>query len=166
MIPDQTNSEPRMNICDHAVVAMHYTLKNAEGAVLDSSEGQDPLTYLHGTGGIITGLEAALLDKAAGDQLTAVIEPKDGYGAIDPSLVQVVPRSAFAGVESIEAGMRFTASDEQGQQQSVAIAAVNGDEITVDGNHPLAGETLHFEVEVVSVRAATEEEISHGHVHS
>lgn len=63
MIPDQTNSEPRMNICDHAVVAMHYTLKNAEGAVLDSSEGQDPLTYLHGTGGIITGLEAALLDK-------------------------------------------------------------------------------------------------------
>ena len=166
MIPDQTNSEHCMKICDHAAVAMHYTLTNADGEVLDSSEGQDPLTYLHGTGGVIPGLEAALLNKAAGDQFTAVIDPEDAYGAVDPSLVQVVPRSAFAGVESIEAGMRFTASDEQGQQQSVAIAAVNGDEITVDGNHPLAGETLHFEVEVVSVRAATEEEISHGHVHS
>ena len=76
MIPDQTNSERRMKICDHAVVAMHYTLKNGEGVVLDSSEGQDPLTYLHGTGGIITGLEAALLDKSAGDQFTAVIEPE------------------------------------------------------------------------------------------
>ena len=166
MVPDQTNSERRMKICDHAVVAMHYTLKNGEGVVLDSSEGQDPLTYLHGAGGIITGLEAALLDKSAGDQFTAVIEPNDGYGTVDPALVQVVPRSAFEGVESIETGMRFTASDEQGQQQSVAIAAVNGDEITVDGNHPLAGETLHFEVEVVGVRAATEAEISHGHVHS
>jgi len=155
-----------MKICDHAAVAMHYTLTNAEGEVLDSSEGQDPLTYLHGTGGVIPGLEAALLDKAEGDQFTAVIEPNEAYGVVDPSLVQVVPRSAFAGVKSIEAGMRFTASDEQGQQQSVAIAAVNGDEITVDGNHPLAGETLHFEVEVVSVRTATEEEISHGHVHS
>jgi FKBP-type peptidyl-prolyl cis-trans isomerase SlyD len=154
-----------MKICDHAAVAMHYTLTNAEGEVLDSSEGQDPLTYLHGTGGVIPGLEAALLDKAEGDQFTAVIEPNEAYGVVDPSLVQVVPRSAFAGVESIEAGMRFTASDERGQQQSVAIAAVNGDEITVDGNHPLAGETLHFEVEVVSVRTATEEEISHGHVH-
>jgi FKBP-type peptidyl-prolyl cis-trans isomerase SlyD len=160
------NSEHCMKICDHAAVAMHYTLTNAEGEVLDSSEGQDPLTYLHGTGGVIPGLEAALLDKAEGDQFTAVIEPNEAYGVVDPSLVQVVPRSAFAGVESIEAGMRFTASDEQGQQQSVAIAAVNGDEITVDGNHPLAGETLHFEVEVVSVRTATEEEISHGHVHS
>ena len=166
MISDQTNSEHCMKICDHAAVAIHYTLTNAEGEVLDSSEGQDPLTYLHGTGGVIPGLEGALLNKSAGDQFTAVIEPDDAYGAVDPSLVQVVPRSAFAGVESIEAGMRFTASDEQGQQQSVAIAAVNGDEITVDGNHPLAGETLHFEVEVVSVRAATEEEISHGHVHS
>jgi len=166
LIPDQTNSEHCMKICDHAAVAMHYTLTNADGEVLDSSEGQDPLTYLHGTGGVIPGLEAALLNKAAGDQFTAVIDPEDAYGAVDPSLVQVVPRSAFAGVESIEAGMRFTASDEQGQQQSVAIAAVNGDEITVDGNHPLAGEILHFEVEVVSVRAATEEEISHGHVHS
>ena len=166
MIPDQTNSEHCMKICDHAAVAMHYTLTNAEGEVLDSSEGQDPLTYLHGTGGVIPGLEAALLDKAEGDQFTAVIEPNEAYGVVDPSLVQVVPRSAFAGVDSIEAGMRFTASDEQGQQQSVAIAAVNGDEITVDGNHPLAGETLHFEVEVVSVRTATEEEISHGHVHS
>ena len=166
MILERTNSEPRMKISDHAVVAMHYTLTNAEGAVLDSSEGQDPLTYLHGTGGVIIGLEAALLDKVVGDQFTAVIEPDDAYGLVDPSLMQIVPRSAFEGVESIEAGMRFTASGEQGQQQSVAIAAVNGDEITVDGNHPLAGQTLHFEVEVVSVRAATEEEISHGHVHS
>ena len=154
-----------MKICDHAVVAMHYTLTNAAEEVLDSSEGQDPLIYLHGTGGVIPGLEAALLDKVVGDQFTAVIEPDDAYGAVNPSLVQVVPRSAFAGVESIEAGMRFTASDGEGDQQSVAIAEVNGDEITVDGNHPLAGQTLHFEVEVISVRAATEEEISHGHVH-
>lgn len=86
-----------MKICDHAVVAMHYTLTNAAEEVLDSSEGQDPLTYLHGTGGVIPGLEAALLGKVVGDQFTAVIEPDDAYGAVNPSLVQVVPRSAFGG---------------------------------------------------------------------
>ena len=165
MIPDKNTSDRLMNIVKHAVVAFHYTLTNDAGEVLDSSENQDPLVYLHGTGGVIAGLEAALEGKVAGDSLQAVIAPEEAYGAHDPQLIQVVPRSAFAGIEVIEVGMRFTASDGEGQQQSVGIAAVEEDEITVDGNHPLAGETLHFDVQIVSVRPATETEVNHGHVH-
>lgn len=158
-------SDESMNICEHAVVALHYTLTNDAGEELDSSNNQDPLVYLHGTGGLIPGLEAALDGKVAGDQLQAVIAPEEAYGLHNAQLVQVVPRSAFEGIESIEVGMRFTASDGEGQQQSVGITAVSGDEVTVDANHPLAGQTLHFDVQIVSVRAATATEIDHGHVH-
>ena len=143
---------------------MHYTLTNNKGEVLDSSQGGDPLTYLHGSGNIIPGLEKALTGKQVGDKLQVTVEPAEGYGVHDPALVQQVPKRAFQGVPNIEAGMTFHAQSSQGPMR-VTVTAVQGDMVTVDGNHPLAGETLNFDVEITEVRAATLEEIAHGHVH-
>ena len=153
-----------MNIANNTVVSIHYTLTSKDNEVLDSSEGQDPMNYLHGAGNIIPGLENALLGKAQGDELNVVVSPEEGYGAHDEDLLQTVPRSAFEGVEKIEVGMRFSAETDQGPV-SVIIAAVEEDTVVVDRNHPLAGEELHFAVKIVAVREASEEEIDHGHVH-
>ncbi len=143
---------------------MHYTLTNNKGEVLDSSQGGDPLTYLHGSGNIIPGLEKALTGKQVGDKLQVTVEPAEGYGVHDEALVQQVPKRAFQGVPNIEPGMTFHAQSSQGPMR-VTVTAVQGDMVTVDGNHPLAGETLNFDVEITEVRAATLEEIAHGHVH-
>jgi FKBP-type peptidyl-prolyl cis-trans isomerase SlyD len=148
---------------DH-VVSIDYTLKNDAGEVMDSSEQTGPLAYLHGHQNIIPGLEKALDDKAVGDSFTASIEPADAYGERNEEMIQTVPRSMFQGVDEIEPGMRFQAQTEGGVTV-VTIKDVNGDEITLDGNHELAGETLHFDVEIKEVRPASEEEIEHGHVH-
>jgi FKBP-type peptidyl-prolyl cis-trans isomerase SlyD len=153
-----------MQAAENSVVSMHYTLTNNKGEVLDSSAGGDPLTYLHGSGNIIPGLEKALTGKQAGDKLKVTVEPAEGYGVHDPALVQQVPKRAFQGVPNIEPGMSFHAQSSQGPMR-VTVTAVQGDMVTVDGNHPLAGETLNFEVEITEVRKATLEEISHGHVH-
>ena len=151
-----------MQIARDAVVMIHYTLKNDAGEVLDSSSGHDPLAYLQGHGTIIPGLEAALEGKVAGDKVQATIAPENAYGMKEPGLVQQVPRRAFQG--EVRAGMQFTAQTEAGPR-TVVVTRVQGDMVTVDGNHPLAGETLHFDVEVTEVRVATEEELAHGHVH-
>lgn len=148
----------------NSVVAINYTLTNDAGEVMDSSEGREPLTYLHGANNLIPGLENELEGKTAGASFKVSIAAADGYGESDPSMIQTVPREMFRGVENIEVGMGFTAQGPQGQQH-IVVTAVNGDEITVDGNHPMAGKTLHFAVEVISVREATAEEIDHGHVH-
>ena len=153
-----------MKIASNAVVSIHYTLKNAEGEVLDSSEGANPLNYLHGAGNIIPGLEKSLEGKLTGDELTAVVSPEEGYGVRDDALMQSVPRSAYGDVSNIEVGMRFTAETDQGPV-SMAVAAVDKENVVVDRNHPLAGMELHFAVSVASVRSATAEEIEHGHVH-
>jgi len=153
-----------MKIAHEKVVAIHYTLTNSEGAVLDSSSGGQPLAYLHGFGNIIPGLESALEGKAAGDKLSVTVEPEQGYGARDERLVQAVPRSAFQGVSEIAPGMQFQAKGPQGSRL-VVITQVAEEEVTVDANHPLAGQTLHFDVEVSEVRDATAEELEHGHVH-
>ncbi len=153
-----------MQIANNSVVAIDYTLTDNDGQVIDSSAGGEPLYYLHGFQNIIPGLENALLGKSVGDKLTVSIEPAMGYGEYNPGMVQTVPKHMFGGVDTIEVGMQFRAETDEGVQL-ITVAAVEGDEVTVDGNHPLAGETLHFEVEVVEVRAATAEEISHGHVH-
>jgi FKBP-type peptidyl-prolyl cis-trans isomerase SlyD len=147
------------------VVSMHYTLTDSDGKVLDTSEGADPLTYLHGAGNIIPGLEKALVGKVADDAMKVEVAPADGYGELVPELMQVVDKEAFQGVEMLEAGMSFEAQGPNGEVQRVVIAKIEGDQVTVDGNHPLAGVTLNFDVKIVSVRDATEEEISHGHVH-
>jgi FKBP-type peptidyl-prolyl cis-trans isomerase SlyD len=155
-----------MRVKEHAVVLIHYVLTNDDKEVLDSSEGQDPLAYLHGTGHLIPGLEAQLLGKTAGDKLDVTVQPGDGYGEFNEELVQVVPNDVFDGVESIEPGMQFQASNEDGSGgETITVVSVENDEVTIDGNHTLAGVTLHFAVDIIEVREATAEELEHGHVH-
>ncbi|HEY0974706.1 MAG TPA: peptidylprolyl isomerase [Solimonas sp.] len=153
-----------MEIADQRVVLMHYTLTNDRGEVLDSSRGHEPLAFLQGAGNIIPGLEKALVGKRAGDKLQVKVAPADGYGERRDDMVQQVPRRAFQGVKDIQPGMSFHAQGSHGPMQ-VTVTRVAGDMVTVDGNHPLAGETLNFDVEITDVREATAEEMSHGHVH-
>ena len=154
-----------MKVTNHSVVSIHYKLTNNDGEVLDSSEGKDPLTYLHGMGNLIPGLEQELLDKAVGDKLQVTVAPADGYGELNEQMIQQVPASAFEGVDQIQVGMQFRASGPDGDVQLITVTAVDGDMVTIDGNHPLAGVELNFDVEITSIREATQEEIEHGHVH-
>lgn len=153
-----------MQIAERTVASFRYTLTNDAGEVLDSSEGREPLTYLHGAGNIVPGLEREMAGHVAGDKYNVDVAPEDGYGTYVNELVQVVPRSSFDGVNDLAVGMQFQAQTQQGPV-AVVITEIEGDEVTVDGNHPLAGETLHFAIEIVDVRAASEEETQHGHVH-
>ena len=153
-----------MQIADHCVVSFHYTLTDDAGAVIDSSSGREPLAYLHGAGNIVPGLEEALGGRAAGDRFQVAVAPEQGYGVHHAGLVQQVPAAAFAGVDKVEVGMEFHAQGPQGPI-AVMVTAVDGETVTIDGNHPLAGKTLHFDIEITSVRASTEEERQHGHVH-
>ena len=152
-------------IGDNVVVSMHYTLTNNEGEVLDSSEGADPLVYLHGAGNIIPGLEKALVGKTTGASVQAKIAPAEAYGEGEPQRGETVPMAAFQGVDKVEPGMAFQAQGSDGQVRRIVVTAVAGDEVTVDGNHPLAGVELNFDVEVTNVREASAEELSHGHAH-
>jgi len=154
-----------MQIADRCVVTFHYTLTNDRGEVLDSSSGGSPLAYLHGMGNIIPGLEKELTGKQEGDKLQVRVDPAEGYGERNDALIQQVPRRAFQGVDDIQPGMSFTAQGGNGAPMRVVVTQVTGDMVTVDGNHPLAGESLNFDVEIAGVREASEEELSHGHVH-
>ncbi|MBW2940771.1 FKBP-type peptidyl-prolyl cis-trans isomerase [Zhongshania aquimaris] len=154
-----------MIIANDSVVAFHYTLTDDNGTEIDSSKGQEPLTYLHGHGGIIPGLERELAGKTTGDAMKVTVQPADGYGELNPELIQPVPRAAFQGVDQIEVGMQFQAQGQGGQMQTVVVKEVDDENVTVDANHPLAGQVLNFDVSIESVRAASEEELSHGHVH-
>ncbi|HEX7030418.1 MAG TPA: peptidylprolyl isomerase [Gammaproteobacteria bacterium] len=153
-----------MQISANKVVSIHYTLKNDAGDVLDSSSGREPLAYLQGAGNIVPGLEKALEGKSAGETVNVSVAPEEGYGPRHDGLVQDVPREAFQGVEDIQPGMQFHAQGPQGPMV-VTVVEAGDDAVKVDGNHPLAGETLHFDVEVTDVRDATDEEKEHGHVH-
>lgn len=152
-------------IKENSVVTMHYELKDAAGEVLDSSKGQDPLVYLHGAGNIIPGLEEALVGKTVGDAVDAVVSPEKGYGMPVDALIQTVPKEAFGEeISKVEVGMRFQAETEQGPVP-VVVTAMDEKTVTVDGNHPLAGKELHFNVSIAEIREASSEEIEHGHVH-
>lgn len=153
-----------MQIAERCVASFHYTLTNDAGEVLDSSAGREPLAYLHGAGNIVPGLEKAMAGHRVGDSFNVDVVPEEGYGPRVEQLVQVVPRAAFQGVMQLEPGMQFSAQTEHGPL-SVVITRIEGDDVTVDGNHPLAGATLHFAIEVTEVREATVEEVLHGHVH-
>ena len=153
-----------MNIEDKKVVLVHYTLKNDAGDVLDTSDGQDPLAYLHGAGNIIPGLEAELKGKKAGDKVDAVIKPEDGYGTRRDELVQTVPLSNFDQPDQVKVGVQFYVEGPEGVMMAT-VTAMEGDSVTVDLNHPLADTTLHFAVEIIEVREPTEDELNHGHVH-
>ena len=154
-----------MQIANDTAVLIHYKVTSSAGEVLDSSEGDEPLAYIHGQGDIVPGLEQALTGKSAGDQLRVTVEPKLGYGEREEGKVQHVPRSAFEDGAQIEAGMRFQTESEDGDDIIVTVTRVSDEEVTIDANHPLAGQTLSFDVEVVSVRPCTAEELAHGHVH-
>ena len=153
-----------MPVTPDSVVTIHYTLRDDAGTVLDSSSPQAPLAYLHGRGHIIPGLEKELDGKNVGDALTVDISPAGGYGEYDQRLVQSVPRRALRGIKDIQTGMRLHAQTAEGPR-AVTVTKILGDMVTLDGNHPLAGQSLHFDVRIEDVRPATEEELSHGHVH-
>ncbi|WP_024298754.1 FKBP-type peptidyl-prolyl cis-trans isomerase [Methylomicrobium lacus] len=153
-----------MQVANNMAVSIHYTLTNDEGEVIDSSIGSDALVYLHGKGNIISGLEQALAGKEVGEQFTVRVPAEDAYGEFMPERVQVIPRSMFEGVDQLEVGMQFHADVSAGPG-IVAIVDIDGDDITIDGNHPLAGMPLTFDVEIVDVREATREELEHGHIH-
>lgn len=153
-----------MNIAKDSVVAIDYTLTNSEGEVIDSSEGGEPMHYLHGAQNIIAGLEAELEGKTAGDELSVDVKSEQAYGKRIEELVQEVPKDAFGELGDIEVGMRFQAETEQGPVP-VMVTGLTDTTVTVDGNHPLAGQDLHFEVTIKEVREASAEELEHGHVH-
>lgn len=153
-----------MQVQADKVITIDYTLRNDAGDILDQSAPDAPLSYLHGHNNLIAGLEAALNGKSQGEQVAASIPPAEAYGEYDESLIQEVPRGMFQGVEQIEPGMQFQAQTGQGVQ-IVTVKDANDEIVTIDGNHALAGETLHFDVTVKNIRDASQEELDHGHVH-
>lgn len=153
-----------MQIAKNAVVAIDYTLTDDNGQVLDTSQERGPLSYLHGAGNIIPGLEKALEGKAEGEKVNVTVPPEDGYGQRDESLVQAVPKKMFAETAEPEPGMQFQAMGPDGAR-ILTVMKVEDDQVTVDANHPLAGQQLNFDVAVVDVREASEDEVEHGHVH-
>lgn len=152
-----------MEITDGRVATIHYTLTDDDGSVIDKSAPDAPLSYLQGAGNIVPGLEKALAGKASGDALKAEVEPEQGYGPRHDGMVQQVPVSAFPDINAVKPGMRFEAKTERGPLV-VTVTDIGEDKVTVDGNHPLAGKTLHFDVKVADVRDATEQEANQGHV--
>jgi FKBP-type peptidyl-prolyl cis-trans isomerase SlyD len=153
-----------MQVADNMAVSIHYTLTNDEGEVLDSSINDEALVYLHGTGNIISGLEDAMYGKAVGDKFKVRVAAKDAYGEQSNEMIQVIHRDMFEGIDEIELGMQFHADIGSGSGE-VTIVNIDGDDITIDGNHPLAGVALTFDIEVVAVRPSTKEELEHGHIH-
>jgi FKBP-type peptidyl-prolyl cis-trans isomerase SlyD len=153
-----------MTVAKDKIVSIDYKLTGTEGQVLDTSEGREPLAYLHGAGNIIPGLEQALEGKNAGEEVSVTIPPEQAYGNRDERLVQEVPRTAFEGAPNLAPGMQFQASTNMGPRL-LTVIDVNPERVTVDANHPLAGVTLNFDVKVMEVRDATAEELTHGHAH-
>lgn len=153
-----------MQIANDKVVSIHYTLTNDKGETLDSSAGHEPMAYLQGHMNIIPGLEKALEGKVAGDKVKAVVPPEEAYGPRNDKMVEVVSMTMFHDPKEVQPGMQFHAQTDHGMQ-IITVVSVADDKVTIDGNHPLAGETLTFDVEVMDVRDASAEELEHGHVH-
>jgi FKBP-type peptidyl-prolyl cis-trans isomerase SlyD len=153
-----------MTITTGSVVLFDYTLTDDEKDIIDSSKDEGPLAYLHGEGQIVKGLEKAMEGKKAGDSFQVSVSPEEGYGLPDPAKIAVVSADQIEGGEDLEEGMQLEASNDQGEQ-IVVVSKIEGNNVTLDGNHPLAGMALHFDITIREVRAATAEEISHGHVH-
>lgn len=149
----------------HTVVTLHYTLRNDGGRILDTSSDGPPLEYLHGVGSIVPGLEKALGGKAKGEKLKVVVAPEDAYGPRDPAGRQDVPRDELPDEIDLRPGAQLIVEDETGEERPVWVLQANAETVTLDLNHPLAGERLHFEVEVLDIRPATQDEIAHGHAH-
>ncbi len=147
------------------VVTLHYTLRDAAGNELDSSGSDEPIQYLHGIGMIVPGLEDGLAGKRQGERAKVVVKPEDGYGERDPRGIQEVARDTFPPETPLEAGLEFEAEGPDGDPILASVVSIEGDTVTIDLNHPLAGVTLHFDVTISEVRDATAEELAHGHPH-
>ena len=154
-----------MKISENSVVTMHYAVSDSEGTLIDSSYDHKPMSIIQGTGYLIPGLESALLDHQAGDTFEVVIECDQAYGQRHDEYVQTVPKELLQGVEELAVGTQLRASTDEGEQ-TVIVIDINDEEVTVDGNHPLAGLDLSFDVEIIEVREATSEELAHGHIHA
>jgi len=152
-------------IADGLVVTIHYRLTLDDGSIADESFGGDPLAYLHGAQNIVPGLESQLLGKKVGDACEVTVAPADGYGEYDPAAEQTVPKTAFPADMQLAPGMSFQTRGQNGRSMPVWIRSLKGDDVIVTQNHPMAGQRLHFKVEVLDVRRATNEEKKHGHVH-
>ena len=155
-----------MTVKKDAVVEMHYTLKNDAGEGVDSSKGQDPMPFIQGRGNIIPGLEKALEGMKVGDTCDVSVKPEDAYGVHHAEGIQEIPKEALQGIENLEIGMELQSQDEQGNPFIVRIEEIKDDVVIINANHPLAGQTLHFNVSIESIREATADELEHGHVHS
>ena len=153
-----------MQIADQKVVTLHYTLTDNEGTVIDQSD-DGSFAYLHGASNIIPGLENALAGKTAGDELTVSVAPEEAYGMRDEAMLQQVPKNMFEDASQIAVGTQFHAQGPNGEMLVVTVMEVQDEHVVVDGNHPLAGVDLNFDVKIIDVRDASEEEIAHGHVH-
>ena len=154
-----------MSITKNSVVSIHYTLKNDNGDIIDKSEENNPLSFIFGIGSIIAGLEKELLGKVVGDNFDTRIDPKEGYGERRDELIQVVPKQDLGDIEDLQEGMQLQGQSENGDVMIFTVAKVDGDNSTLDANHPLAGGARNCSVEVVAIREATQEELDHGHVH-
>ena len=153
-----------MQIGEQKVVTLHYTLTDNEGRVIDQSE-DGSFAYLHGASNIIPGLENALSGKSAGEELSVAVSPEDAYGDRDESMLQQVPKNMFEDTDQIAVGTQFHAQGPNGEMLVVTVMEVQEEHVLVDGNHPLAGVELNFDVKIIDVRDASEEEVEHGHVH-
>ena len=164
MNDDFFNKENNMKVAKNTVVSIAYQVRTQDGVLVDEAPANQPLEYLQGHNNLIIGLENALEGKEVGDKFEVRVQPEEGYGEYNENMVQRVPKDVFQGVDEVVVGMRFLADTDIGPVP-VVITEVDGDEVVVDGNHMLAGQELHFTVEVVGTREATLEEIAHGHVH-
>jgi FKBP-type peptidyl-prolyl cis-trans isomerase SlyD len=154
-----------MNVDNNRVVSITFTLTDGDGKTLDATQPGKPLDYLHGAESLLPALEQALAGKTIGESCKVSISPQEGFGEINPELIQNVPAAAFQGVDKIEPGMAFEAKGPSGEVEQVLVEAVEGDQVRINANHPLAGVTLNFDVTIVAIREADESEIAHGHVH-
>ena len=153
-----------MKITKNAVATLEYTLTDDDGGLIDTSEGDTPLIYIHGTDSLIPRLEEELDGKAVGDALKVHLKPEDAYGERDDEMLQTMPRAELPDDVELEVGMEFQAESEDGIH-IVTISAIVDDDVVIDANHPLAGVALNFDLKVIEVREATAEELEHGHVH-
>jgi FKBP-type peptidyl-prolyl cis-trans isomerase SlyD len=154
-----------MKIGENSVVSIDYTLKGDDGTIIDTSEGREPLSFVFGIGTIIPGLEKELDGKTAGETFAVTIAPEDGYGEYDDSRMVEVPKEHIEGADGMSEGVQVQAQREDGGIEILTVASIGEKTVILDGNHPLAGKNLHFNVDVKKVREATKEEIEHGHVH-
>ncbi|MFT4754829.1 MAG: FKBP-type peptidyl-prolyl cis-trans isomerase SlyD [Salibacteraceae bacterium] len=154
-----------MKIAQNTVVTMHYKLSDKDGLVIDSSEGRDPLAYIQGIGALVPGLETELAGKSEGEKVQAIVQPEHAYGNRDESLIRVVPKSGFQGEEEMAVGMQVQIDTGEEGTAIATLTKIEGDDVTLDLNHPLSDIELHFDVDIIELREATEDELAHGHVH-